>query len=281
MEYNKRYLSPDAEEGSYGYGEDEVKVSPFNFGGNFGVTFLTKFEWINNGGKDGAEQEALDIVFEINKVAKNYRMFPVSKVYDKGGQEITDTASKEYIDAKKEAQSDFNARVTHILHGLLDHDTVKASLSRPFKNFKEYAQFCQGMVHGVKDFQLKPLDIFLQYQWQPSEGQNRTFLEIPRKMKYGAWLKPAQPGTWKEMRAENITDSTRKALWYINEANPVEEHPFFKNGWFVLSAFSNPVKGTSTGTQSQAGAAMNAGAPASTTSAAPQASQAPPPASAW
>lgn len=279
MQYLKRYLSPDAEGGDYGYAEDEVKVSPFNFGGNFGNCFLTKFEWINNGGKDGAEQEALDIVFTINETAKNYRMFPVSKVYDKSGQEITDTNSKEYIDGKKDAQTDFNARVTHILHGVLDYDFVKASLSRPFKGFKEYAQFCQSIL--PKDFDKKPLDIFLQYQWQPSEGQTRTFLEIPRKMKYGSWLKPAIPGRWKEMRAENIQDNTRKALWYINEDNPTEEHPFTKNGWFMLSAFANPVKGTGSGANTQAGAAMNAGAQAPAANAGATPTQAPPTASAW
>ena len=53
----------------YGYQTDEVKISPFNFGGNFGVTNLIKFEWIPNGGASGAEQEALDVTFVINKVA--------------------------------------------------------------------------------------------------------------------------------------------------------------------------------------------------------------------
>lgn len=222
---------PQSEEASYGYEDDTVKVSSFDFGLNAGKCFLTKFEWIPNAGKDGAEMEALDIIFTINGTPKNYRMFPVKKAYGKNNEEITDPKAKEF----KEAVSDFNARVTHILHAFQDIETIKASMSRVIKGFKDFCNIAASIL--PKDFATRPLDIFMQYQWQPSEGQNRTFLDIPRKMSYGAWLKPAQPGTWIEKRAQNITENTREALWYENEKG--EKHPFVKNGWFMLSHFAN------------------------------------------
>jgi hypothetical protein len=228
---NKKFLAPDVEGGnSYGFAEDEVKVSPFNFGLNAGKTFLKKFEWIPNGGKNGAEQEALDIIFEINGTERSYRQFPVTKAFDKNNNEITDPKAPEF----KEAFTDFNAKITHILHQFVELDVIKSSFARPIKSFKE---FC-GIANSIlpKDYATQPLDIFLQYGWNIKEGASRTYLEIPNKMKYGKWLCPAQAGTWKEVKLENPQDSDREALYYVNE-NGVK-HPFTKNGWFMNSNFA-------------------------------------------
>jgi hypothetical protein len=219
---------------SYGYASDEVKVSPFNFGLNAGVTKLTKFEWIPNAGKDGAEQEALDIVFNINGTDKNYRMFPVVKAFGKNQEEITDPAAPEMQDAI----IDFNARVTHILHAFLDSEAIKAGLARPIANFKEFCEICMGLL--PKNYSEIVLDVFLQYQWQIGSNNDRTYLELPKKMKYGRWLIPAVApvgGAWIKHAVENPTDDVKKALYYTDaEGN---EHPFFRNGWFMSNAFAN------------------------------------------
>lgn len=262
MEINRKYLSPEAgDEGGYGLGDDEVKTSPFRFGGNFGVTKLKKFEWIPNAGKDGAEQEALDIIFDINGTDKSYRLFPVTKVFSKQNQELTDKDSAEYKEAKKLAVGNLNNVVTHILNALLPKETVQAGLSKPTKSFKEYTQNAASLL--PKDFNTRLLDIFMQYQWNITEGQNRTYLELPKKMSYGAWLKPAIEGVWTEKRAENIQESTREALWYENEKG--EKHPFTKNGWFMLSNFANQQRTAGTGDTTSAGAAMNAAPSAANT----------------
>lgn len=245
--------------GGYGYASDEVKQSPFNFGLNAGVTKLKKFEWIPNAGKDGAEQEALDIVFNINGTDKSYRMFPVVKAFGKNNEEITDPNAQEF----KDAITDFNARITHILHAFMDSDTVRAGLSRPITSFKEFCTVAMSLL--PKDYAEKPLDIFMQFQWQPDEGQNKTYLEIPKKMKYGAWLKPAQPGKWKEVRKANPSDNDRDALYYVNEevpaGQPEQRHPFVKNGWFMQSNFAHQQKegGSAADSSSAAttGAVMN------------------------
>jgi hypothetical protein len=221
-------------EAGYGYASDDVKISPFNFGGNFGNCFLTKIEWIPNGGANGAEQEALDIIFKINDVDKSYRMFPVTQGFDKNNQPVKDPNSKEF----KDALQDWNAKMTHIMHCFVSDDVLKAALAKRIKSLKEYAAVIKALL--PKDFDKKPLDIFLQYQWQPSANKSRTYLEIPKKMSYGKWLCPAMAGNWKEMKAENIDENTRKALWYVNEEG--QEHIFVKNGWFMSGKFSHQQK---------------------------------------
>lgn len=224
-------MADETKTGGYGYQDDEVKVSPFNFGLNAGKAFLTKFEWIPNGGADGAEQEALDITFAIGEGTKNYRLFPVVKAFLKGGGETTDPNTKEFKDAVK----DFNAKVFHIMHCFVDSETYQAALSRPGTlTFKDFCTIVGSML--PKDFNKKPLDIFLQYQWQPSSGQTRTYLELPRKMSYGKWVVPAQAGNWTKNVVEGASDDVREALTYTNEKG--EKHPFVRNGWFMNSNFA-------------------------------------------
>jgi hypothetical protein len=242
----------------YGYASDEVKVSPFNFGGNFGKTFLTKFEWIANGGKDGAEQEALDVVFNINGTDKSYRMFPITKVFGKNNEEITDPNSQEFQDAIV----DFNARITHILHAFLDSETIKAGFARPINSFKDFCQVAMSLL--PKDFKERPLDIFLQFQWQLRGEQEKTYLEIPTKMKYGKWLCAAQPGEFKAVKADKPSDDNRKALYYVNAEGV--EHPFVKNGWFMNSNFANQLRAEGAEQNAAAAAAIQADGAAKTSS---------------
>lgn len=256
----------DEQAQSYGYETDEVKVSPFSFGLNAGQTFLTKLEWIANGGKDGAEQEALEIIFNIAGTEKSYRKFPVTKAFGKDNVEITDPLSQEFKDEVKA----LNAVITHIMHAFVDDETYRAAISRPITSFKDFCTVIRSVL--PKDFDKKPLDIFLQWQWQPTAGKDRTYLDIPPKMKQGAWLKPAQPGNWKEVRLENFNDNTQNALHYINDEGLI--HPIMKNGWFMKSAYANQTKpadrtnsnvsnlaGTGTGNvNAAAGVAQNTGA---------------------
>ena len=212
------------EQSGYGYASDEFVASPWNFGLN--KAFLVKFGYIPNGGKDGAEQDALDIVFNINGKDKSCRMFPVTHGYGKNQEKITDPTAPEF----KAAQADFNAIITHIAHAFIDNDTYKAGVSRPINGFKHFCEIVKSLL--PRDTPTRALDIFLQYPYKPSEGQTRTYLEIPTKMRNGAWLKPAQAGIWVEHTLENPKDND-KALWYINEKG--EEHPIWKNGYFMKS----------------------------------------------
>lgn len=239
----------------YGYTTDEVKVNPFNFGLNAGNCFLTKFEWIPNGGKDGAEQEALDIVFTINGTEKSYRKFPVTKAFGKDNAEVTDPTAPEM----KEAMSDFNAVIVHILHCFMNSDSIKAAMNVPIKDFKHYCQICMSIL--PKTYKDTALDIFLQWGWNLGDKE-KTYLEIPTKMKYGRWLSVAQnpvgSTSWKEVRVENPADTVREALYYVDGAN--NKHLFIKNGWFMNSNFANQQRadgGTTDNSASNSSASAN------------------------
>jgi hypothetical protein len=220
----------------YGYSTDEVKVSTFGFGLNAGVTTLKKFEWIHNGGKDGAEQEALEIIFTINGTDKSYRKFPVTQGFGKNKEAITDPNAPEF----KEAVQTFNSVVTHILHCFVDTEVLKKAMNVPINSFKQFCTIAASLL--PKNFNEIKLDIFMQYQWQLRDGQTRTYLEIPPSMKNGKWLTPAIPpvGEWKEVRKKDPTDNDQKALIYIDEAGNI--HPFTRYGRYVNGNLANQQK---------------------------------------
>lgn len=255
------YRSADSDSGGgYGYGEDtDQKVSPFNFGLNAGNCFLKKFEWIPNGGKDGAEQEALEIIFEINGTDRSYRQFPVTQAFGKDKEVITDPNAKEF----KEAVSEFNSRITHILHAFVEDAVIRQALAKRISNFKEYVSIVRGLL--PKNTPEIPLDIFMQYQWALKGEQNITYLDIPTKRKHGAFLvKAVKPvgGAWKEVRVENAADGVQDALTYVDGGG--NKHPFQRTGWFMNSNFAIQQRiGTATSANTtasaEAGAVMNAG----------------------
>ena len=225
--------------GGYGYESDEVKLSTLHFGGNFGNCFMTKFEYNDHAGKEGAEGEALDIVFNIGGTEKNMRMFPVTKAFDKDNTEVTDPQHPAFIAAQK----NFNAICVQILKCFKDEDSVKAALTKRINSFKE---FCGILMAGVpKNFSEVPLDIFLQWQWSITGENDKTYLELPKKISYGRFVcKHEIPtsGEWTKV----VTDSE---LYYIDAtAKQVEENPelkktaprhsnFSRNQWFVNSKF--------------------------------------------
>lgn len=251
----------------YGYQTDEVAVSPFNFGLNAGITKLKKFEWIANGGKDGAEQEALEIIFEINGKEKSYRQFPVTKAYKSeanGGGEVTDPSAPEMEEARKT----FSSVITHILGCFVAKDKLAAHFNQPINSFKDYCTIAMNAL--PRNFNEVVLDIFMQYQWNIREGQNRTFLEIPKSMKNGKWLQVAQvpqagadgPAEWKEVRKEKPQDNDQTALVYKDGAG--NTHNFTRYGRYVKGNLANQQKTRDAQAQDAAAsniAASGAGAP--------------------
>ena len=246
----------------YGYATDEAPVRNIGFGIN--KAKLIKFEYTPTGGKDGAAQDALDIVFLVGYSADNKgveisaRKFPISKVYNKSGGEITDTTSQEYKDAMATAFKDFGAFIVHILHAFQDDATVRAGLGKPAASFKDYCNNARNVL--PQGFDTKELDIFLGYQYTISSGQPRTYLEVPKKMQQGKWLVPHVEGTFTEIRMDNPDDKIQDAIKFGKEETATtdevtgvktytEFHPFKKSGWFAKSNYANQQtdKNTSSG----------------------------------
>lgn len=221
----------------YGFTDDNVKTgSPFTFGLNSGITKMVKFEWTNKGGKEGAEMEALDIVFEINGKEVKYRQFPITKAFE-DGKEIIDPTHPAMVSAINE----FNALMTHILTCFVPkEDYVKNLQAQPITSFKMFCEILVGML--PKDYATIPLDIFMQYQYSIKGENTQTFLEIPKNLKHGKFLCRTIPsvGTWKSVIQEQPDDKLRNALYYKDDEGNV--HPFIRTGWYMNSPFAKQLK---------------------------------------
>lgn len=222
---------------SYTYQTDEPKISALVFGLNTGAK-MVKFEFNPNGGKDNAEQECLDIVFEVNGKEVSYRKFPVTKAIDKDTKlEVTNPAHPAMVQAFNE----FNAIITHIVTCFIPKEEYSKALSKPTNSFKE---FCVTVMNVLpKDFSTKSLDIFAQYQFNLKGENTQTYVEIPKSLKHGKFLCPSVVPVgdeWKEVRMSEPSDLAKNALYYKDSAGNI--HPFIRTGWFVKSNFANKQK---------------------------------------
>ncbi len=226
--------------GAYSYTDDEDAMTSsggggLTFGLMAGVAFMTKFEFIKNGGKDGAEGEAIDIIFNVNGVDKSYRRFPVTKAYipaTDGGGETTDVNHP----AMQEEFKNFNAIMTHILGVFVDKEHIKIAFGVPITSFEQYANIARSLLPA--NFAEIPLDIFAHYQWSIKGEATKTYLQLPTKMKYGRWLQKAQVpvGTWHEVKKDSPVDGDANALTYVDDAGNI--HNFKRNGWFMNSKYA-------------------------------------------
>jgi len=232
--------------GGYGYADDESQVSVITraFGLNAGKTFLSKFGYTANGGKGGEAAEALDIVLTINGSETSMRMFPVTQAYGENNVIITDINHPKMI----EAFDTFNGIISHLLRAFLTKEQIQAAFQAAGQagHLNSFASYCNAVASMFPaGCQLVPLDVFMQYQWQVQGENTRTFLQVPKTMKYGAWLcRAVQPlnadgtlGEWKEVRKESPADTDTNALMYVDGKGNI--HPFVRSGWFVKSNFAN------------------------------------------
>ncbi len=133
------------------------------------------------------------------------------------------------------AARQLSQKVVHVLSCFVEKSNIETALNVPVSGFKMFCEICVSLL--PKDYNQKLLDCFMQYQWQVSEGQNRTFLEFPKNMKHGKWLCAATTDNYREVRMPNPDDGVKRALYYVNEAG--DTHPFTRTGWYMNSPFAN------------------------------------------
>jgi hypothetical protein len=224
-----------------GYGfvsdsDESLKTkSGAKFGGNFGVATLAKFAYNANVAKEGQPaREAIEIEVKIGDRSYKEWLNPVDRVVDKNNAEITDKASAEYIAGFNALIVQQNATVTHYLKAVgVTEDALRASFATPPVSFADYAQrVCALLPIGYNN---KPLDLFLEYQWnfgkkQDGSLQDKTYPTLPKNMKGGYFIVPAQPGVWIEKKDEmgNLEDGK---LVYINSNG--QKHPFERDANFM------------------------------------------------
>ena len=240
----------------YGYSEHVANESSFVFGLNAGNVRLAKFRHTMHGGKDGAEMEALDILFTIDGKERGYRKFPITRAFgtdDTGRQiEITDAAHPA-IAAEKQLLS---AVLVHIVGCFVKKADIQAALQVQIQNFKHFCTILQELLPA--NYSQIPLDGFGVWQWQIGGEAKNTYLEFPKNMKHGRWLAKAVTPVGKWEKQQNPAASLSEvALRYVDADG--NKHPFTRNGWFMESNFAHQQKEA----QSSGSAAMQDSAGAS------------------
>lgn len=211
----------------YGFIDDRDPSLKSKTGGKFGLnagSFITKFELNSLSGKDKTAGDALDITVAVADKDFMQKIYPVTKVFDKNNNELTDVNSAEYIKGFNEEMKQKNAVILHFLKSLgVTEDRIRQAFATPVDSF---ASFINGLVALLPaNFQTIPVDVFLEYQWTIGEGQDRTHLQLPRNMKGGYFACSAQPGTWTEERDE------KGGLLYRNQNGAI--HPFERDKNFM------------------------------------------------
>jgi len=246
----------DIQKMGYGYIDDRDESLQSKAGGKFGLNQnvnLDKFELNPNAGSNNSAGDALDVAFKSDGKEFNLRVYPVTKVYTAKGAEITDLTSKEYIEGFNKEVKQKNAVIVHILKAVgVTEEQLKAQFGTPVESFAAFINGLIGLIpSGARS---KNLDLFLEYQWEIADGQDRTFLQVPRNMKGGYFVCPAQAGTWTE-------DIVEGKLQYKNETGAI--HPFTRSKDFMESAKAKLQEAGKTDAASQlnaaAGLAPNAG----------------------
>lgn len=220
----------DQDESLQGAGGGSVK-----FGLNKG--FITKLEFNPNAGKDNTPGNAIDLTVTIGDREMMTRIFDVTKVFANGG-EITDVNSQAYIKGYNDTMRQNMAVVIHALKALgITQEKIQQALATPPEDFVGWAQVVTSLAPA--NYQTLPVDVFLEYQWNLRDGQDRTFLQLPRNMKGGYFLIAhiAPNGSWTEQTewVENINNSSvaKKGLRYVDNNGMV--HPFVRSENFMES----------------------------------------------
>lgn len=188
-----------------GFQSDEDESLKSKFGGVFGLNagaIITKFELNPNAGKDGAESNALDISIKIGDKEFRSRFYEPTKVYDKDSNEITDKTNPAFIKGMNEQIKQLKGVITHYLKTFKTEEEVKALYAgATINSFADLVNFSASVIAPFI-VEEKPVDVFLQYQWNIGTDQKMTFLEMPKNLKDGAFITASiEPtGEWKEIR---------------------------------------------------------------------------------
>lgn len=197
--------------------------SGMKFGLNQGVKMI-KFGFNPNGGKDGAPQDCLDLVFNIGGREISNRQFPITKVRDWENEvDIEDKKHPLFVSQVNK----FNAYMTQLMLCFATKEDIQETFDKEQpENFKQYCNVCLDIIG--EDYAEQSLDLFTHYQWSIRPGSDRKYLELPRytHINQGLWVISAQEGIFTKVDGG-------EGLKYINEDG--KTHPFTRDGRWVAS----------------------------------------------
>lgn len=199
-------------------------------GGKFGLNhgFITKIEFTDKAGKDESAVNAVDIWVLIGDREYRRRLYETTgPLYGANNTKVN--PGEEGYDALY--YDDMVQKMAVIKHSLRavgvteqQINTLIATLD-PTKAAEGMKKLTELVPAG---FQKQPIDVFLEYQWEIQEGQDRTYPELPKNMKGGAFLSPeVKPvGKWTEIRND-------EGLHYVDDSG--NKHAFTRNQTYMES----------------------------------------------
>src|SRR6218665_100647 len=222
--------------------DDSVKGKSGGYG-QFGLNTgnISHFAFNPYAGRDGTEMNAIDVTIKTGEKEYRKRFFEISRLYGKGG-EIADRSSAEYKNAYKDAMGQLVAVMVHLLKAVgVTETAISNALKNGFSDFSSWAKVVTSL--APLNYAEKPVDFFLEYQWEIQQGQNKTYLELPKNMKGGKFLCPhIEPvgGSWTEQRTWQLENpnkiakiETMTGLRYIDAGQNI--HPFKRDKMYMES----------------------------------------------
>lgn len=202
-------------------------------GGSFGLNqgHITKIEFNPNAGKDGAAANAVDIVVQIADREYNRRIYETTGALYGANNALVQPGEDGYDELYA---TDMKQKTAVIIHAVkatgVTQQTIDATFATPATSFTDWAKKVIALV--PPNYKSLSVDAFLEYQWEIKEGQDRTYVEVPKNMKGGYFLIASVKavGSWKEQRDSD-------GLKYVDDAGNV--HPFDRNLTYMESNKAN------------------------------------------
>lgn len=202
--------------------ESLVSKGAVQFGLNQG--YVTNFAYNPNGGKDGEAKSAFDLEVTIEGAAKRIRLFePVGELMFNGN--LIGEGDPNYEKTFTQQMTQIVAVIKHAAKAVGLTDAQLDAINAP--DFKSFCTAVQAMLPA--DYKTRLVDVFMEYQWTISEGQNKTFPQLPTNMKGGKFMCPhvVPVGSWKPVIESD------GALHYEDDNKSI--HPLKKSANFMNS----------------------------------------------
>lgn len=208
------------------YGFEEEVVSG-NSGGKFGLNqkaFMTKFQLETY----GDNKECFDVNYILNGKEFRTRYFPVERLWKDGAELTKDTPEykEEYVKATKM----LSATLISILKCFVSEDKIKDAFKTPVNSFIEYANVLVKVLDYNPMWNVEEIDLFLEWENKLKEGQEKSWLQIPRDTKQGSFITKSVEGNFTEIKSD-------AGIIYKDEKGNV--HPFKRNDWYAKSSYAN------------------------------------------
>lgn len=237
----------------YGF-EQQPEAKDFGKKGLNSGAKLVDITYNPNGGAGGTPTDVLDVSVKVGEFTYKTRIFDLdpNKVYSGGS--IINNSHPDYKKEFDKLQRNFTGYLSDLMACFLPAAQIAEIFqTSPVTNFKQYAQLVEKVIKSNPVWNTVDLDVFLQYQYSPSQGKNIAYLELPRNNKHGRVFAPGVNGVvWKEQ----IDERGLKYIADIQDQNVIlssSVHPFKRAPYYLDMNFWNQVKLDAEDTGSQTG----------------------------